>query len=283
LFVIKISPTTWFLCLNFINCSSPAYDKYSLSQAVLVTRFPQSDSDVYFWMTSSSGLRGHRRTYLIILESADHALFKMVYPSTTSEAAPELDVIQNNCSQICGNLAVRSLLLWCYKLFVIKISPTTSQVWQWSQVYLSSPILDLFWNIWRFCCKKCQNLLFKRDTYANAPKCVVWSKATNVNNNNSIYQPKKITTAKSAKLSPKKSHSITVSSSSIGTFGFYGTLQPHNQQPSLHKWVIILDNICLTNKFTNKTLMKKSDFLFKKIPKGLNCVKNVLFLLLRPF
>jgi hypothetical protein len=27
---------------------------------------------------SSSGLRGHRRTYLTILESADHALFKMV-------------------------------------------------------------------------------------------------------------------------------------------------------------------------------------------------------------
>jgi hypothetical protein len=29
-------------------------------------------------LESSSGLRGHKRTYLTILESADHALFKMV-------------------------------------------------------------------------------------------------------------------------------------------------------------------------------------------------------------
>jgi hypothetical protein len=31
-------------------------------------------------------LRGHRKTYLTILESADHALFKMVCPSATSKA-----------------------------------------------------------------------------------------------------------------------------------------------------------------------------------------------------
>jgi hypothetical protein len=38
-------------------------------------------------MTSSSGLRGHRRTYLTILESADHALGNgKVCPSATSEA-----------------------------------------------------------------------------------------------------------------------------------------------------------------------------------------------------
>jgi hypothetical protein len=45
-------------------------------------------------MTSSSGLRGHRRTHLAILESADHALFKIVrfFLSTASEAG--LDVIQ---------------------------------------------------------------------------------------------------------------------------------------------------------------------------------------------
>jgi hypothetical protein len=36
----------------------------------------------------SPGLRGHRRTYLTILEPADHALFKMerLFLSTTSQA-----------------------------------------------------------------------------------------------------------------------------------------------------------------------------------------------------
>jgi hypothetical protein len=60
-------------------------------------RFPQSDSDVYFWMTSRSGLRGHTRTYLTILESADHALFKMVRCVLLRTLRPELDVVQNNC------------------------------------------------------------------------------------------------------------------------------------------------------------------------------------------
>jgi hypothetical protein len=48
-------------------------------------------------MTSSSGLRGHRRTYLTILESADDALFKMVRYVLLRPLRPELDVIQNNC------------------------------------------------------------------------------------------------------------------------------------------------------------------------------------------
>jgi hypothetical protein len=48
-------------------------------------------------MTSSSGLRCHRRTYLTILESADHALFKMVRYVLLRPLRPELDVIQNNC------------------------------------------------------------------------------------------------------------------------------------------------------------------------------------------
>jgi hypothetical protein len=48
-------------------------------------------------MTSSSGLRGHRRTYLTILESADHALLKMVRYVLLRPLRPELDVIQNNC------------------------------------------------------------------------------------------------------------------------------------------------------------------------------------------
>jgi signal peptidase I len=48
-------------------------------------------------MTSSSGLRGHRRTYLTILESADYVLFKMVRYVLLRPLRPELDVIQNNC------------------------------------------------------------------------------------------------------------------------------------------------------------------------------------------
>jgi hypothetical protein len=42
-------------------------------------------------MTSSSGLRGHRRTYLTILESADHALFKMVRYVLLRPLRPEID------------------------------------------------------------------------------------------------------------------------------------------------------------------------------------------------
>jgi hypothetical protein len=48
-------------------------------------------------MTSSSGLRGHRRTYLTILESAGHALFKVVRYVLLRPLRPELEVIQNNC------------------------------------------------------------------------------------------------------------------------------------------------------------------------------------------
>jgi hypothetical protein len=42
-------------------------------------------------MTYSSGLRGHRRTYLTILESADLALFKMVRYVLLQPLRPELD------------------------------------------------------------------------------------------------------------------------------------------------------------------------------------------------
>jgi hypothetical protein len=40
---------------------------------------------------SSSGFLGHRRTYRIILESADHALFKMVREVLLRPLRPELD------------------------------------------------------------------------------------------------------------------------------------------------------------------------------------------------
>jgi hypothetical protein len=42
----------------------------------------------------SSGLRGHRRTYLTILELADRALFKMARYVIFRPLRPELDVIQ---------------------------------------------------------------------------------------------------------------------------------------------------------------------------------------------
>jgi hypothetical protein len=48
-------------------------------------------------MTSSSGLRGHRRTYLTILESARHALFNVVRYVLLRPLRPELEVIQYNC------------------------------------------------------------------------------------------------------------------------------------------------------------------------------------------
>jgi hypothetical protein len=42
-------------------------------------------------MTSSSGLRGHVRTNLTIIESADHALFKMVRYVLLRPLRPEPD------------------------------------------------------------------------------------------------------------------------------------------------------------------------------------------------
>jgi hypothetical protein len=49
-------------------------------------------------MTSRSGLRGHRRTYLTILESADHALFKMVRYVLMRPLRPEIDGSISNFS-----------------------------------------------------------------------------------------------------------------------------------------------------------------------------------------
>jgi hypothetical protein len=45
----------------------------------------------------SSGLRGHRKTYLTIIESADHALFKMLWYVLLRPLRPGLYVIQNIC------------------------------------------------------------------------------------------------------------------------------------------------------------------------------------------
>jgi hypothetical protein len=48
-------------------------------------------------LASSSGLRGHKRTYPTILESADHALFKMVRYVLLRPLSPELDAKTKTC------------------------------------------------------------------------------------------------------------------------------------------------------------------------------------------
>jgi uncharacterized membrane protein len=50
-----------------------------------------------FVLSSSSGLRGHKRTYLTILESADHALYKMVRYVLLRPMRPELDAKTKTC------------------------------------------------------------------------------------------------------------------------------------------------------------------------------------------
>jgi hypothetical protein len=48
-------------------------------------------------LASSSGLRGHKRTYLTILESVDHALYKMVRYVLLRPLRPELDAKTKTC------------------------------------------------------------------------------------------------------------------------------------------------------------------------------------------
>jgi hypothetical protein len=50
-----------------------------------------------FVLASSSGLRGHKRTYPTILKSADHALFKMVRYVLLRTLRPELDAKTKTC------------------------------------------------------------------------------------------------------------------------------------------------------------------------------------------
>jgi hypothetical protein len=50
-----------------------------------------------FVLASSSGLSGHKRTYLTILESADHALYKMVRYVLLRPLRPELDAKTKTC------------------------------------------------------------------------------------------------------------------------------------------------------------------------------------------
>jgi hypothetical protein len=50
-----------------------------------------------FVLVSSSSLRGQKRTYLTILDSADHALFKMVRYVLLRPLRPELDAKTKTC------------------------------------------------------------------------------------------------------------------------------------------------------------------------------------------
>jgi hypothetical protein len=52
--------------------------------------------DQFVW-SGSSGLRGHKRTYLTILESTDHALLKMVRYVLLRPLRPELDAKTKTC------------------------------------------------------------------------------------------------------------------------------------------------------------------------------------------
>jgi hypothetical protein len=76
----------WLCQLPTLRSPRPSPFHVSAKVAIL------SDSlFLTFWMTSSSGLGGHRRTYLTILESADHALFKIVRYVLLRALRPELD------------------------------------------------------------------------------------------------------------------------------------------------------------------------------------------------
>jgi hypothetical protein len=50
-----------------------------------------------FVLASSSGLSGHKRTYLTILELAEHALFKMVRYVLLRPLRPELNAKTKTC------------------------------------------------------------------------------------------------------------------------------------------------------------------------------------------
>jgi hypothetical protein len=81
-----------------------------------------------FVLASSSGLRGHKRTYLTMLESADHALFKMVMYVLLRPLRPELDAKTKTClaegelssrldEQAIDEQAIRGLVFFKYFFF----------------------------------------------------------------------------------------------------------------------------------------------------------------------
>jgi hypothetical protein len=71
-------PATYLACSSSLDDSSPS-------------------ARHVFVLASRYGLRGHKRTYLTILESADHALFKMVRYVLLRPLRPELDAKTKKC------------------------------------------------------------------------------------------------------------------------------------------------------------------------------------------
>jgi hypothetical protein len=63
----------------------------------LVWMTARLQQDTFFVLASSFGLRGHKKAYLTILESADHALFKMVRYVLLRPLRPELDAKTKTC------------------------------------------------------------------------------------------------------------------------------------------------------------------------------------------
>jgi hypothetical protein len=71
-------------------------------------------------LASSSGLRGHKRTYLTILESADHALYKMVRYVLLRPLRPELDAKTKTClaeGELSSRLDEQAIILYRYLHF----------------------------------------------------------------------------------------------------------------------------------------------------------------------
>jgi hypothetical protein len=84
---------TWF-CLRWTdkNAIFPVQNSFKrLKFYVLFIYSAKAAGRHVFVLASSSGLRGHKRTYLTILESAEHALFKMVKYVLMRPLRPELD------------------------------------------------------------------------------------------------------------------------------------------------------------------------------------------------
>jgi hypothetical protein len=114
---------------------------------------------VVFLLTSSSGLRGHRKTYLTILESAGHALFKMVRYVLLRPLRPELDVNKKNyrvrnresesmatlvkleralkISLTLRSIIPRSVVLWT--LFYLFLSPIYCIYYRYEGSFLCGP------------------------------------------------------------------------------------------------------------------------------------------------
>jgi hypothetical protein len=92
---------------------------------------------IFYYSYLSSGLRGHKKTYLTILESADHALFKMGRYVLLQPLRPELDANTKTClpaktrfchldeltGHYCNLLSLRNPMLHIYPLHVLQIWP----------------------------------------------------------------------------------------------------------------------------------------------------------------